>query len=53
MDYVEEDAVATNCAGAGAIAGIGTGNYPNSEPGVPRKKLKVILNNAKVLRRKS
>lgn len=51
---IEEDAIPANCAGPGAIAGIGTGPYPNSEPGVPKgkKRLRVILNNAKVLTRK-
>lgn len=51
---IEEDAIPTNCAGGGAIAGIGTGSYPNSEPGVPKgkKRLRVILNKAKMLTRK-
>jgi len=49
---VKEDAA--NCAGSGAIQGMGTGAYPESEPGVPKgkKKLSVILANAKMLRRK-
>jgi hypothetical protein len=51
---IKEDAVPANCAGSGAVSGIGTGPYPNSEPGVPKKKsLKVILNRAKMLTRKS
>jgi hypothetical protein len=49
---IKEDAVPANCAGSGAIKGIGTGPYPDSEPGVPKKRLKVILNNAKMLTRK-
>lgn len=52
MIDVKEDAVPVNCAGSGAVAGIGTGPYPKSEPGVPKKKpLKVILNRAKMLTR--
>lgn len=50
---IEED-VATNCAGSGAVQGIGTGDHPASEPGVKKKKkLSVILNKAKVLKRRS
>lgn len=49
---LKEDAVPVNAAGAGGIAGIGTGPYPQSEPGVPKKKaLRVILNKAKMLTR--
>lgn len=53
-DEVNEDAVPANAAGPGAIAGIGTGPYPNSEPGVPKgkKRLRVILNKSKMLTRK-
>lgn len=47
-----KEEVAANCAGGGGVAGIGTGKYPDSEPGVPKKKkLSVIINNAKMLRR--
>jgi hypothetical protein len=49
---LDEDALPANCAGGGAIAGIGQGPYPNSEPGVPKKRLRVILNKAKMLTRK-
>lgn len=52
MNKIIEDAVPTNSAGSGAIKGIGTGPHPDSEPGVPKKRLKVILNNAKMLTRK-
>lgn len=54
MIDVKEDAVPVNSAGGGAIAGIGTGPYPQSEPGVPKgkKRLRVILNNAKMITRK-
>jgi hypothetical protein len=49
---MNEDIVPGNCAGSGAIQGIGTGSHPESEPGVPKKKpLKVILNKAKMLTR--
>ena len=42
----------TNCAGSGAIAGIGTGPHPNSEPGIKKKTLKnIILSAKKVLKR--
>lgn len=48
MDKISEDAVPVNCAGSGAVQGIGTGPYPNSEPGVPKKKkLSVILANVR------
>lgn len=50
---LNEDVVPVNNIGAGAIQGAGTGPYPQSEPGVPKKRLKVILNNAKMLTRKS
>jgi hypothetical protein len=43
--------VAINNVGSGAIAGTGTGSYPNSEPGVKKKKLSVILKDAQMLRR--
>lgn len=50
---VKEDAIPTNAAGPGHIQGIGTGSYPEREPGVPKKKkLSVILADAKMLRRK-
>lgn len=49
---IEEDALPVNNIGSGAIQGAGTGPYPQSEPGVPKKRLKVILNKAKMLRRK-
>jgi hypothetical protein len=51
---LKEDAIATNNIGSGAIQGAGTGSYPEREPGVPkgRKKLSVIMANAKVVRRK-
>ncbi len=49
---IKEDAIPVNNAGSGAVQGIGTGPYPQSEPGVPKKRLKVILNRAKMLRRK-
>jgi hypothetical protein len=49
---IKENAIPVNAAGGGAIAGIGTGPYPDSEPGVPKKRLKVIMNNAKMLTRK-
>lgn len=46
-----EDAIPANCAGGGAIPGIGIA--PNPEPGINKKKrLKFILNNAKMLTRK-
>jgi hypothetical protein len=48
-----EDAVPVNNAGSGAIKGIGTGPHPDSEPGVPKKRLKVILNKARMLTRKT
>jgi hypothetical protein len=54
LKSLDEDAVPVNAAGAGGIAGIGTGPYPQSEPGVPKdrkKALKVILNKAKMLSR--
>jgi len=42
----------TNCASSGAIPGIGV--PPNPEPGVnKKKKLKVILANAKMITRRS
>jgi hypothetical protein len=50
---LKEDSVPVNAAGSGGIAGIGTGPYPQSEPGVPKgkKRLRVILNKAKMLTR--
>jgi hypothetical protein len=51
-EKLKEDAIPANAVGPGAIAGLGTGPYPHSEPGVPKKRLKVILNNAKILTRK-
>ena len=47
-----EDAVATNCVGGGNIPGVGIGPYPFREPGVPKKRLKVILKNAEMLKRR-
>lgn len=48
---INEDSIAANCAGGGAIPGIGVA--PDPEPGVDKKKrLKYILNNAKMLTRK-
>lgn len=49
---VKEDAVPVNNIGSGAIQGAGTGAPDKAEPGVPKKRLKVILNNAKMLTRK-
>lgn len=51
---LDEDAIPANAVGPGNIAGLGTGTYPKSEPGVPKgkKRLRVILNNAKMLTRK-
>jgi hypothetical protein len=44
-----ENEVAVNCAGTGAVAGIGVG--PSGEPGVPKKKKDVLLYGGKVARR--
>jgi hypothetical protein len=51
-ERLKEDAIPVNNIGSGAIQGVGTGKYPESEPGVPKKRLKVILNRAKMLTRK-
>ena len=47
---IKEDAVPTNGVAGGAIPGIGI--QPDPIPGVPKKRLKVILNKAKMLTRK-
>lgn len=44
---IKEDAIPANNISSGGIAGT-----PPDQPGVPKKRLKVILNNAKMLTRK-
>lgn len=50
---IDEDAIPVNAVGPGHVAGLGTGPFPDSQPGVPKKRrLRVILNNARMLTRK-